>query len=108
MSRRIRSIKPELLPCASHWHVGFVYFFRAPNGHIKIGFSRAPMLRLPEVERDVGEPLECIGFFVGKRLDEHRLHRMFSPSPVGREWFMPTDDLLSLVESLRGCPYGLG
>jgi len=77
---------------------------------IKIGSSHDPLSRLKQLkvqrERD---DLELLGVVGGGKLTERSFHQRFSPHRITfsykyrevcpREWFRPSDDLLSFIEA---------
>ncbi len=83
-----------------------VYFIRSDSGHIKIGSSTHPELRLAEFQ--IGCPHELTLLLSipveagasGKRL-EALIHDRFHAARHRGEWFNPTEDLLSSIETYR-------
>lgn len=74
----------------------YVYF--ATDGHcIKIGFSKNPEKRLINLNVGNSKQLYLLGYINGSMALEAHLHSKFTL--VHGEWFEPTDDLLSYINS---------
>lgn len=86
------------------WSNGYVYFVRAENGLIKIGFSlRHPSKRLKDLQGASPEKLELIGFFEGSVKDESATHRKFEKCRSHCEWFKPSKELSQFIkEKING------
>lgn len=81
---------------------GSVYFVRGAAGHIKIGFSSDVPKRIEALQCSSPEPLELLATMPGNMAIERALHSRFERARVAGEWFRPTDELLSFIESLGG------
>lgn len=80
-----------------------VYFIQSESGHIKIGFSTHPELRLAEFQ--IGCPyrlrlLFAVPMHRAGRASEAGLHARFEASRFRGEWFNPTPDVLAFVETM--------
>lgn len=86
---------------------GFVYFVR-PVGMlspIKIGFSKAPQLRLRALMTWSPYPLEIVVTVAAEMKMERTLHSCFSKSHTHREWFVASKPLLNGIDMLlEGVP----
>lgn len=78
-----------------------IYFIRATkSGLIKIGHTEWPVeSRMGSLQVGCPEPLELLGSYVAQRSEEHKLHKRFAQFRETGEWFRPSDELLSLIES---------
>jgi len=74
-----------------------VYFVRASNGLIKIGFTRNVKRRLNAMATDASGALEIIGVMRGSRRTEERVQGMFMHLQTHGEWHRPGLDLLSFI-----------
>lgn len=83
-------------------HLGYIYFIRCDSDPvaIKIGWSRTyPTARLASLQGACPHPLSLAGFIRGHFDDERSLHQHFGNSRLHHEWFSPTSDLVSLIET---------
>jgi hypothetical protein len=91
---------------------GEVYFMRVEGGDpstspVKIGISQYPGLRACQVENQLEKDygitvtLEVVATIRGDRNLERYAHMAFRESALGREWFRPSPELLSLIEEAR-------
>lgn len=80
---------------------GVIYFVRAEStGFIKIGWtSTDPMGRIAALQTGSG-PLTLLAQTVGDRKLERAFHKLFEAHRKHGEWFMPTPDLIRLIDAL--------
>lgn len=81
--------------------VRYVYFFQADNGHVKIGQSGDPRVRLNTLSYVVGHRLTVIGVMPSDdaRAEEIAIHRACDEHHFEGEWFRP--DVRTKIESYR-------
>jgi hypothetical protein len=81
---------------------GFIYFIQESIlKNIKIGFTSShPKKRLKTLATASSQELHFIGFMLGNKPDEKRLHNKFKHLHVRNEWFEPGDDLIRFIEKL--------
>jgi hypothetical protein len=81
----------------------YVYFIkpRGMPGPIKIGCSQIPTKRLEALAVWSPYDLEIVATTPGDYKLEARLHDHFGASHSHREWFWPSDGLLSTIEKLK-------
>jgi hypothetical protein len=79
---------------------GFVYFFRAEPGPIKIGFSDAPVERLAAFRRYLWCDVECLATIRGGKRLEAKLHSVFAHLRLRGEWFSPGAALMAAINAL--------
>jgi hypothetical protein len=77
---------------------GYVYFIRGGDA-IKIGFSKEPPSRLPDLQVANPEKLDLIGAVRGTRKDERELHQMFCHLEIRGEWFRAELELIEYINS---------
>lgn len=76
----------------------FVYFIQGVDGGpVKIGTSGDPARRLRQVMDWVPFDLRILATAPGGFLTEAYLHHKFHADRLRREWFAPSDDLMSFV-----------
>ncbi|MBL4682040.1 MAG: GIY-YIG nuclease family protein [Pseudomonadales bacterium] len=69
--------------------------------YIKIGFTRShPENRLKTLSTASTQDLYFVGFMLGDKPYEKKLHHRFRASHVKNEWFKPKDELLQFISSL--------
>jgi hypothetical protein len=81
-----------------------IYFIQQGyDGPIKIGLSKTPFARINELQP--GNPYDLRLLFYYKpdydltiQQMEHFLHKRFAKYQVNKEWFFPTDEILSFIE----------
>jgi hypothetical protein len=78
-----------------------VYFIRAANGMIKIGYARDLWTRLRTLQSGHSEPLEILVYSRGDPVTEERLHEAFRRYRRGGEWFEPAPPLLAYIADLQ-------
>lgn len=80
-----------------------VYFARGPTGNIKIGISANPWARAKDLATGAGGGVITILATVdGTKDDEKRLHARFADTRLVGEWFSPSPELVTLIESFGG------
>ncbi len=76
-----------------------VYFIQAgDHGPIKIGYSSDPFRRLANLQSGHYEPLTLLGFCSGGAETEARLHADLAPYCMNGEWFLPSPEVLDVIE----------
>ena len=85
----------------------YVYFIQNKKADlIKIGRSWKPALRLQQLQRvnpnslALEATIEVSGSYNSASLEKH-LHNYFAETRVEGEWFLPSDDLLNLIEDAK-------
>jgi hypothetical protein len=80
---------------------GYIYFFQARDGLVKIGKSIDPAARLKTLSRRAGHQLVVIGAMWSKNVlvEEAAIHRKCADSLFRDEWFRP--EVLPKVEGYR-------
>lgn len=73
-----------------------IYFIRAASGHIKIGRSNNPRLRLAEMQTAHPHTLELIAVMDGDKAEEDALHQSFPP--IRGEWREETSALMEYIQ----------
>lgn len=76
-----------------------VYFIRASTGAIKIGFAVDPVVRMHSLQTSNPERLELLGSFAGTIAQERALHDRLKASRLHGEWFSPSEEVLSVVDT---------
>ena len=80
---------------------GSVYYF-SDGEMVKIGYTEGSVRkRLTQVQTGNGRPVKILGVEPGDRSREARLHNHFSSSRGVGEWFYPTRELISRIQSVR-------
>lgn len=81
---------------------GFIYFIQESIlKNIKIGFTSShPKKRLHTLALANSQELHFLGFMLGDKPEEKRLHYKFKHLHVRNEWFEPGDDLLQFIDKL--------
>jgi hypothetical protein len=77
-----------------------IYFIRAANGAIKIGYSVNPVARLATMQTGSPVHLELVAVVTGTQRDEKALHAQFAEHRISGEWFEPAPALIAMVNSL--------
>lgn len=80
--------------------VGVVYFARADDGTIKIGFSTDAPARIESVSNGRGHDVVPLAWFKGTRDDERATQERFRPARLRGEWFRPVAGLLKLIDAV--------
>lgn len=82
---------------------GYVYFIKPVGlpGPIKIGFSAVPLSRLDALAAWSPMKLEIIVTIPGTYALELNIQDCLARSRSHKEWFFPTDEVLSVVEAVR-------
>jgi hypothetical protein len=78
-----------------------VYFARATDSRIKIGFTADSSKRLANLSSAIGRDIELLATVPGSRDLEQHLHERFAAARDKGEWFLPTEDLLGFIERVR-------
>jgi hypothetical protein len=79
-----------------------VYFVqRTTDGAVKIGTSVDPRARLMALRTASADELVLVAVTSGGHKLERQLHLRFSIQRLNGEWFRPSDELRSLIESLE-------
>ena len=77
-----------------------IYFIQmGDTGPIKIGQSVNPMLRIEQLQTANPETLRILWVYEGDQYTESQVHELFKGNRIRGEWFAPTDDLISFIES---------
>jgi flagellar biosynthesis GTPase FlhF len=74
------------------------FFFNPYTGLVKIGIAGDADLRRRQLEYAGGVRLETLAVFPGQCGYEERLHEAFTESRQVGEWFIPTRDLMGIIE----------
>lgn len=75
-----------------------VYFVRADNGYVKIGFATDVASRFSDLQVGSPVPLTLVGVIEhGDRELESYYHRHFACDRVKGEWFLPSSKLTELM-----------
>ena len=81
---------------------GLVYVAtRATDGAVKIGWTSDVMRRVSELRKETRSAVELAACFPGDKPDELRLHERFANDRLDREWFWPSETILSFIDGLR-------
>lgn len=84
---------------------GAVYFVQTLRSQrIKIGFSKNPLRRLPELAVGCPEPFRILGAIAGTMADERALHKRFATSREIGEWFRNDPELVAYIEESIASP----
>ncbi len=78
-----------------------VYVLRAYNGLLKFGTSRDVRTRLSGVQADSPDPIHCVAWAFGGMAEEAALHIRLMPHMHHAEWFLPSAEVLAVVQSLK-------
>lgn len=77
-----------------------IYFVQPiDGGPIKIGTTIRLTERFGQLEKDWGAPLKILAVMDGRFSTENELHRQFNHLRLRGEWFSPSEELLSFIES---------
>ena len=74
-----------------------VYFIGDGIGNIKIGYSYDPMRRMQDLQVSNPGPLYFLRVIDGGPATEAWLHRKFKEHWIKGEWFVYTDEMLTIV-----------
>ena len=77
-----------------------VYFARAEDARIKIGWSSDVVRRLHELRKDLGQAVQLVACFPGTKRDELRLHDRFASLRDEGEWFADDGTIVAFLERL--------
>lgn len=91
-------------PHQSNDRPDYVYFIKNKQADlIKIGRSFKPTLRMSQIARDVlslEATIKLAGVYNSISLERH-LHQYFAETRGDGEWFIPSDDLLNLINDIK-------
>src|SRR6187551_1500485 len=76
-----------------------IYVLRSDN-LVKIGFSENLRNRVQSIIATIPVPVEFVGHMPGGRDFEAHLHEIFAESRFSGEWFVESDKMRSLFETL--------
>jgi len=77
-----------------------IYFIEnGQDGHIKIGYAKAPEKRLKELQTGTPYPLKILKTIEGDRKAEQAFHTVFGYCRVKGEWFKPDQKLKAFIEN---------
>lgn len=79
---------------------GFVYFIRAGEGPVKIGWTRDVRQRLEHTQTHNHEALTLVGSIAGDTRTEAELHRCLRPFHIRGEWYAWAPEVESAVAGL--------
>jgi predicted DNA-binding transcriptional regulator AlpA len=74
-----------------------VYFIADSHGRVKIGVSNTPGARMYELQCAHADELHLIRTIDGGPQTEEWLHKHFSPLRIRREWFLFSDEMLTII-----------
>jgi hypothetical protein len=77
-----------------------IYFAQAENGHIKIGFSSNVRTRIRALQGQVPLRVTLLKTVIGSRRLEGQLHQKFASTRLWGEWFQPSEELLTFIETI--------
>jgi hypothetical protein len=81
---------------------GYIYFIQGESGGaIKIGHSMDPVKRLRDLQTSYPDNLILLLMVAGSETDEKALHEQLAASRLKGEWFSPSDEVLSAIETFR-------
>lgn len=100
---RILEARPDeaLLSRLHCWRGARVYFMRAGEGPVKIGWSYCPEDRRRQLQVASPEPLTIVATMRGGPRQESYLHEFFQEERLQGEWFRPSERLLRYTEACR-------
>ncbi len=79
-----------------------IYFLQSESGPIKIGYAhRSIEMRLNAIRWGLHEQVVLLLVVNGEKQDEKSIHRALATSRVRGEWYAPSDEVLTLIESKR-------
>ena len=79
-----------------------VYFVRARTGHVKIGYSASPVVRMNQLRNGSPVSLELLGVVPGDSTTEAEFHARLVGSWSHGEWFNPTNEVLAFIADTLG------
>jgi hypothetical protein len=74
-----------------------VYFIADSHGRVKIGVSNTPGARMYELQCAHADELHLIRTIDGGPQTEWWLHKDFYPLRIRREWFLFSDEMLTII-----------
>jgi len=77
-----------------------IYFLRAHDGSIKIGYTAKQKLaqRIKQLQTGNPFPLQLLAIKLAKLEEEKAIHSRFSHLRVSGEWFKPDSELLEFIK----------
>lgn len=78
---------------------GYIYFLQASNNKIKIGFSKTPLTRKKELERQVKEELQFLLIIEGSKYLEKKLLENFRIHKINGEWFKNNQEITNFISA---------
>lgn len=78
-----------------------VYFIRAGDGPIKIGYAANVWTRYRTLQSCNPQPLEILLRAPGDSVTEERLHVAFAHDRTAGEWFAPSAALMAFIAELK-------
>ncbi len=85
----------------------WVYFVLSPSlKRIKVGVTRRPGIRIPELQVGSAEELLILGVFPAATDTERRLHKQLAPYRVRGEWFSDVPAIRTLINNM-GKEFGI-
>lgn len=81
-----------------------VYFIRANNKHIKIGYSKCPIDRAKSLQTGSPVKLHIQATMNGDSKTESGLHEMFKHLRAKGEWFRYTDEIKWFIRAVKENP----
>jgi DNA-binding XRE family transcriptional regulator len=77
-----------------------IYFIKDHTGPIEIGYTSKPVAQLLDaLQTNNPNKLSILSTMRGNQKDEKKLHEHFSHLRLYGEWFSPSSELLSFIES---------
>lgn len=76
-----------------------VYFAKNPaSGLIKIGYTKNVSRRLSQLRVEFKARVSLLGLLQGDKIEEEKLHELFSSQRVTGEWFRECPEILDFIE----------
>jgi hypothetical protein len=79
----------------------YVYFARAEDGRIKIGWSSDVMRRVHELRKKSRQAVQLVACFPGDKPDELRLHTRFASLCDEGEWYVDNGSIAAFIRSIK-------
>lgn len=79
---------------------GYVYFITFDYKTVKIGFTKDPQSRFPDLQTASHLDMEKLGCYRAFSTEEGRIHALLKKYRVKREWFRYTAPVEKLVDDL--------
>lgn len=80
-------------------HKRSIYFLRCGDA-IKIGCSTRIKTRIEQIEKDIGQRVELLGFIFGSFATERLIHKRLASHAEGNEWFQDCGPVRVLIDHL--------